>query len=78
MRMRSVAGMLRHRSLTVARLALIALDPARLSRCRCRAGLSVTVLDRNGALLRAFTSADGRWRLPVDARRTSTRATSPC
>ncbi len=26
---------------------------------------SVTVVDRNGALLRAYTTADGRWRLPV-------------
>jgi penicillin-binding protein 1C len=26
---------------------------------------SHTVLDRNGALLRAFTMPDGRWRLPV-------------
>ena len=26
---------------------------------------SVTVVDRDGALLRAFTIADGRWRLPV-------------
>lgn len=28
--------------------------------------LSTTVLDRNGKLLRAFTTPDGRWRLPVD------------
>jgi penicillin-binding protein 1C len=28
--------------------------------------VSVTVLDRQGLLLRAFTVADGRWRLPVD------------
>ena len=27
--------------------------------------LSVTVLDRNGRLLRAYTASDGRWRLPV-------------
>ncbi len=27
---------------------------------------SVEVLDRNGALLRAYTVADGRWRLDVD------------
>jgi len=27
---------------------------------------SVTVLDREGRLLRAFTTKDGRWRLPVD------------
>ncbi len=30
--------------------------------------VSTTVLDRNGKLLRAFAMADGRWRLPVDAR----------
>jgi penicillin-binding protein 1C len=28
--------------------------------------LSVTVLDRNGRLLRAYTAADGRWRLPLE------------
>ncbi|WP_108461518.1 penicillin-binding protein 1C [Devosia naphthalenivorans] len=28
--------------------------------------VSTTVADRNGALLRPFTTADGRWRLPVD------------
>jgi penicillin-binding protein 1C len=27
--------------------------------------LSVTVLDRNGRLLRAYTTGDGRWRLPI-------------
>ena len=30
--------------------------------------LSVTVLDRNDALLRAFTTAEGYWRLPVEAK----------
>jgi penicillin-binding protein 1C len=30
---------------------------------------SVTVVDRNGKLLRAFAMKDGRWRLPVDARK---------
>ena len=29
-------------------------------------GLSTTVLDRNGRLLRAFTTPDGRWRMPVE------------
>ncbi len=29
--------------------------------------LSVTVLDRNDALLRAYTTPDGRWRLPMTA-----------
>jgi penicillin-binding protein 1C len=27
--------------------------------------VSVEVVDRNGAMLRAFTTADGRWRLPI-------------
>ncbi|MDO9560001.1 MAG: penicillin-binding protein 1C [Bradyrhizobium sp.] len=30
--------------------------------------ISTTVVDRNGRLLRAYAMADGRWRLPVDAR----------
>ena len=30
--------------------------------------ISTTVVDRNGKLLRAYAMADGRWRLPVDAR----------
>ena len=30
--------------------------------------MSVTVLDRNDRLLRAYTAADGRWRLPVDVK----------
>jgi penicillin-binding protein 1C len=29
-------------------------------------GLSTTVVDREGRLLRAFTTRDGRWRLPVE------------
>jgi penicillin-binding protein 1C len=31
--------------------------------------VSTTVVDRNGKLLRAYAMADGRWRLPVEARR---------
>jgi penicillin-binding protein 1C len=30
--------------------------------------VSITVVDRNGKLLRAYAMADGRWRLPVDAK----------
>jgi penicillin-binding protein 1C len=30
--------------------------------------ISATVVDRNGKLLRAYAMADGRWRLPVEAR----------
>ena len=28
--------------------------------------VSIAVMDRNGALLRPFTTKDGRWRLPVN------------
>jgi penicillin-binding protein 1C len=31
--------------------------------------VSTSIVDRNGKLLRAYAMADGRWRLPVDARR---------
>jgi penicillin-binding protein 1C len=37
-----------------------------LSLARAEA-MSVTVLDRNDRLLRAYTAPDGRWRLPVEA-----------
>ncbi len=30
--------------------------------------VSTSIVDRNGKLLRAYAMADGRWRLPVDAR----------
>ncbi len=39
------------------------LGPLPLSRAE---SVSVTVLDRNDLLLRAYTTADGRWRLPAD------------
>ena len=35
--------------------------------------LSVTVLDRDDNLLRAFTTADGRWRLPLELNETDPR-----
>ena len=41
-----------------------ALEPLSLARAEA---LSVTVLDRNDRLLRAYTTPDGRWRLPVGA-----------
>jgi penicillin-binding protein 1C len=44
----------------VASLRPLPLDEARKA--------SATVVDRNGKLLRAYAMADGRWRLPVDAR----------
>src|SRR5262245_46438903 len=39
------------------------LEPLSLARAEA---LSVTVLDRNDRLLRAYAAADGRWRLPVE------------
>jgi penicillin-binding protein 1C len=46
---------------TAASWWLLALPPLAVSD-----DLSVTVLDRNGRLLRAYTTSDGRWRLPVE------------
>jgi penicillin-binding protein 1C len=46
-------------------LWVISLGPLPLEQAR---QVSATVVDRNGKLLRAFAMADGRWRLPVDAK----------
>jgi penicillin-binding protein 1C len=46
----------------VLRLALHAIGPPPLA---AAAEVSTTVLDRHDRLLRAFTTPDGRWRLPV-------------
>jgi penicillin-binding protein 1C len=43
----------------------ISLGPLPLEQAR---EVSTTIIDRNGKLLRAYAMADGRWRLPVDAR----------
>ena len=43
-----------------------ALGPLPLEQAR---QTSVTIIDRNGKLLRAFAMKDGRWRLPVDAKK---------
>ena len=64
------------RVLSIAALALIllitafvawtiSLGPLPLAQAK---EVSTTVVDRNGKLLRAYAMADGRWRLPVDAR----------
>ena len=42
------------------------LGPLPLSQAR---QVSTTIIDRNGKLLRAYAMADGRWRLPVDAKK---------
>jgi penicillin-binding protein 1C len=58
----TVAGLL----VTAAFAAwVISLGPLPLAQAR---QVSTTVVDRNGKLLRAYAMADGRWRLPVDAK----------
>jgi penicillin-binding protein 1C len=44
---------------------VISLGPLPLTQAQ---QVSTTIIDRNGKLLRAYAMADGRWRLPVDAR----------
>ncbi len=45
---------------------IVSLGPLPLAKAR---EVSTTVVDRNGKLLRAYAMADGRWRLPVDAKK---------
>src|SRR5262245_47349472 len=45
--------------------AWVRLEPLSLARAEA---ISVTVLDRNDRLLRAYAAADGRWRLPVEVK----------
>jgi penicillin-binding protein 1C len=44
---------------------VVSLGPLPLEQAR---EISTTIVDRNGKLLRAYAMADGRWRLPVDAK----------
>ncbi|WP_249158299.1 penicillin-binding protein 1C [Bradyrhizobium jicamae] len=44
---------------------VVSLGPLPLEKAK---QVSTTVVDRNGKLLRAYAMADGRWRLPVDAK----------
>jgi penicillin-binding protein 1C len=44
---------------------VMSLGPLPLAQAR---QVSTAIVDRNGKLLRAYAMADGRWRLPVDAR----------
>ncbi|WP_051677359.1 penicillin-binding protein 1C [Bradyrhizobium sp. URHD0069] len=44
---------------------VVSLGPLPLAQAR---KVSITIVDRNGKLLRAYAMADGRWRLPVDAK----------
>src|SRR5881409_2129846 len=54
-------------SLTVLWLRMPPLSLARAE------ALSVTVLDRNDRLLRAYATPDGRWRLPVEVKEVDPR-----
>ena len=45
---------------------IISLGPLPLAEARA---VSTTIVDRNGKLLRAYAMGDGRWRLPVDAKK---------
>jgi penicillin-binding protein 1C len=51
-------------TLTIATWA-VSLGPLPLAQTK---EVSTTIVDRNGKLLRAYAMADGRWRLPVDAK----------
>jgi penicillin-binding protein 1C len=44
---------------------VVSLGPLPIEQAR---QVSTSIVDRNGKLLRAYAMADGRWRLPVDAR----------
>jgi penicillin-binding protein 1C len=44
---------------------VVSLGPLPMAQAR---QVSTTIVDRNGKLLRAYAMADGRWRLPVDAK----------
>jgi penicillin-binding protein 1C len=48
----------------------VQLEPLSLARAEA---LSVTVLDRNDRLLRAYVAADGRWRLPAEVKEVDQR-----
>ncbi len=54
----------------VAYIAIERLGPLEFDRLKAR---SVTVLDRDDRLLRAYTTPDGRWRLPVEGERVDAR-----
>src|SRR5215213_2337356 len=46
-------------------VSIVSLGPLPFDQAR---QISTTIVDRNGKLLRAYAMADGRWRLPVDAK----------
>jgi penicillin-binding protein 1C len=60
---RAVAALLIGTAVVLLAVTWQRMTPLSLARAEA---LSVTVLDRDDRLLRAYTSADGRWRLPVE------------
>ena len=64
-RMAVIVGMLGVIAVAGGAIWILSLGPLPLEKAR---QVSTTVVDRNGKLLRAYAMADGRWRLPVDAR----------
>jgi penicillin-binding protein 1C len=52
-------------SVVITAAWVVSLGPLPLEQAK---QVSTTVVDRNGKLLRAYAMADGRWRLPADAR----------
>jgi penicillin-binding protein 1C len=70
--LRPTAALLAALLAVVGTVALIwqRLEPLPLGRAEA---LSVTVLDRNDRLLRAYTTADGRWRLPIEPKEVDAR-----
>ena len=61
------AGTLAGAAIVCAAGAYIAIDRLGPPNLETTNQLSITVLDRRDRLLRAFTTPDGRWRLPVEA-----------
>ena len=51
-------------AMVAAGISWVSSHPLSLDRAN---DLSVTVLDRSDRLLRAYTTSDGRWRLPIEA-----------
>jgi penicillin-binding protein 1C len=65
-RLATVAAAVLLVALTAFVALAISLGPLPLAEAKA---VSTTIVDRNGKLLRAYAMTDGRWRLPVDARK---------
>ncbi len=66
MRLAAIAAAMLIVATTIFITWAISLGPLPLEQARA---VSTTIVDRNGKLLRAYAMADGRWRLPVDAKK---------